>query len=92
MGVMSMDEKNLCNALIGKRMIETAVNLDESLVEILKVEVRRLKQLTKGNYAPEEMQRTNNLIKNIIMALTITDEKIKTGIDLCFGNIETKHF
>lgn len=81
-----MDEKNLCNDLIGKKMVETAVNLDEALVEILRVEVKRLKQLAKNNNAPEEMQKTSILIKNIIMALIITDEKIKTGIDLCFGS------
>ncbi|MDD4503955.1 MAG: hypothetical protein PHS15_03895 [Clostridiaceae bacterium] len=87
-----MDEKNSSNELIGRKMIETAVSLDESLIEILKIEIRRLKQLAKTNNAPEELHRTNNLIRNIIMALTITDEKIKTGIDLCFGNINTKHF
>ena len=87
-----MDEKYVSNELIGKKMIENAVNLDESLAEILKVEVRRLKQLIKINTAPEELLRTNHLIKNIIIALTITDEKIKTGIDLCFGSTETKRF
>lgn len=86
-----MDEKYTCNESIGKKMIEVALNLDESLVEILRIEVKRLKQLTKGDYAPEEMKRTNNLIRNIIMALAITDEKIKTGIDLCSSENETNH-
>lgn len=89
---MSLDDKLLYNELIGKKMIETALNLDESLVEILNIEVKRLKQLVEGNNAPEEMQRTNNLVKNVILALTITDEKIKTGIDLCFSKTEARHF
>lgn len=83
-----MNNKNI-GKLIGKRLIEAAVNLDESLVEILKVEVKRLKQLAKNNNDIAELQRINNLIKNIILALTITDEKIRTGIDLCLGNAES---
>lgn len=87
-----MDEKVIDNKLIGKKMIETAISLDESLVEILKVEIRGLKQLAKNNNAPEEMHKINNLIKNIIIALTITDEKIRTGIDLCFGSKKNNQF
>jgi hypothetical protein len=83
-----LDEKGINNNLIAKKMIEAAVSLDESLVEILRIEVKRLKQLLKGSSNIEELQRTNNLIKTIIMALTITDEKIKTGIELYDGSSE----
>ncbi len=83
-----MDETNL-NRSIGKKMIETAINLDESLVELLKIEVKRLKQLTKSENTLEELQRSNKLIKNIIMTLTITDERIKTALELYFDNTES---
>jgi hypothetical protein len=79
------------NRLIGKKIIETAVNLDESLVEILRIEVKRLKQLAKSDNATDELLKTSNLIKTIIMALTITDEKIRTGIDFFMSNSETEH-
>ena len=77
------------NSLIGKKIIETAVNLDESLVEILRMEVKRMKQLAKSDIAANEFQKTNNIIRNIIIALLITDEKIKTGIDLYMNNSKT---
>lgn len=77
-----MNENTIDNTLLGKKMIETALNLDESLVELLKTEIRRLKLLTKNDNALEEIQKTNNLIKSIIIAITLTDEKIKTGLDL----------
>jgi hypothetical protein len=78
------------NRLIARKMIETAIKFDESLVEILKVEVKRLKQLAKSNSNSdiEELQKTNRLIKNIIIALSITDEKIKTGIDFYMSESE----
>jgi len=60
--------------------------LDESLVEILRMEVKRMKQLAKSDIAADEFQKTNNTIKNIIIALLITDEKLKTGIDLYMNN------
>ncbi|HOJ09975.1 MAG TPA: hypothetical protein PK733_05215 [Clostridiales bacterium] len=85
-----MKEREINASFIGKKIIENAVKLDESLVDILKIEVRRLKQSIKSNNNLDELQRTNNLIKNIIIALTITDERIQTGIDLCMNNSETE--
>lgn len=72
-------------------MIKTAINFDESLVEILKIEVKRLKKLARNSNSTEafeELQKTNNLIRNIILALTITDERIRLGIDLCMDDNE----
>jgi hypothetical protein len=80
-----LDESNSDNILLGKRMIETAVNLDESLVDLLKIEIKRLKQLLRNDVAYEELHKTNNLVKNIIILITLTDEKIKTGLDLYLG-------
>lgn len=77
-----MSDNNISNRLIAKKMIDTAINLDGVLVEILRIEVKKLKQFEQKDNAIEELQRTNNLIKNVIMALTLSDEKIRTGIDL----------
>lgn len=76
------------NVMIGKRMIKTALDLDESLSELLKVEVRRLKQLAKDKTTFEDIQRTNNLIRNVIIAITLTEEIIKTGLELYHGRYE----
>lgn len=77
--------------MIGKKIIETASRLDESLAEILKVEVNRLKQLIKNKSSNDELLKTNTLIKNIIMALTVTEEKIKIGMDLYMENTKNEH-
>ncbi|MDD2574596.1 MAG: hypothetical protein PHS13_08370 [Firmicutes bacterium] len=84
-----MNNEELNDKQLGRKMIETAVNLDEALVEILKLEVRRLKILLKSDSVPEGLQSTSNIIKNIIIALTLTDDRIRTGIDLCSDDSKT---
>lgn len=83
-----MEESDTSNKLIGKRIIDSAINLDEVLTEILKKEAKVLTVGTKGGASPEELLKINSLIRNIIMALTLTDDRIKTGINLYFGNNE----
>jgi hypothetical protein len=84
--VERLDEKNIDNILMGKRMIETAINLDESLSDLLKIEIKRLKQTAGKNETFEEFQKTNNLVKSIIMMIILTDDKIKTGLTLYLGH------
>jgi len=86
---LELNNEELNDKQLGRKMIETAVNLDEALVEILKLEVRRLKILLKSDSVPEGLQSTSNIIKNIIIALTLTDDRIRTGIDLCSDDSKT---
>jgi hypothetical protein len=85
-----LDDNSFDNKSIGRRLINTAVNLDESLEEILRMEVKRLKQSTKNDSDLEELRKTSHIIKNILIALMITDEKLRTGIELCSRMDETK--
>lgn len=75
-------------AVLGKRMIEAAVNLDEALFGLLKVEIRRLNNAfkKKDGTTEEEQRRIMHLIRNLIVAIQLTNEKIETGLDLCFMN------
>lgn len=83
-----MNNKRINKELIGEELIKTTINFEESLVEILKVEVKRIKKLAKNHNTLEELQKTNKLINNIIIAFMITDERIKTGLDLYMDNSE----
>ncbi|HWR19665.1 MAG TPA: hypothetical protein VN608_08580 [Clostridia bacterium] len=78
-----MADNSIDNASLGKSLILDAVNMDEALAELLKVEVKRLKKLVKEDAFFEEAQKTHTLLRYIIMALTLTDEKINVGINLC---------
>ena len=93
--MIKLNGKEINKSLIGEKIIQNAINLDQALVEILKLEVKRMKKLAKTDDGLKELQKTNFLIKNIIIALTISDDKLQTGIDLYMAHSqldeETKH-
>lgn len=68
---------------IGIEMIKAGVKLDEGFADLLKTEVKRMKKIMRESGSLEEIKRSQGFIKNIILALTLTDEKIKAGIDMC---------
>ncbi len=71
--------------LLGKKMIEAAINLDEALFSLLKVEIRRLTSaLKKKESTEEDARKIANLIRSLIIAIQLTNEKVETGLDLCF--------
>jgi len=73
-------------------MLKAAVDIDESLVKILKSQIKRLGQMAKGKTDVEELQKINALIKNIIIALCLAEEKIKTGMELYLSDrADDKH-
>lgn len=71
---------------IGKKLIESAILIDDSLAELLKEQIKLIKKRLKSNEDIDELQKYSNLIKNIIIALILSDEKIKTGIELCMND------
>jgi len=78
--------------IIALKMLKAAVDIDESLVKILKSQIKRLGQMAKGKTDVEELQKINALIKNIIIALCLAEEKIKTGMELYLSDrADDKH-
>ena len=76
---------------MGKKIIEVSINLDEGIADLLKFQVKILKDLVKNESPIDEIQKANTLLRNIITALNITEEKIKTGISLCEKYDNSKH-
>jgi hypothetical protein len=85
-----MSENSMDNASLGRMLILAGASLDEALADLLKVEIRRLKQAIKDDTLFEEAKVTLNLLRSINMAIMLTDEKIKTGLDLCKGIDQNK--
>lgn len=77
-----MNDDRSDEVLLGKKIVETAIKMDESLADLLKIEIKRLRQIptTTGDY--EEMHHIMKLVRSIIIAITLTDEKIRNGLDL----------
>lgn len=68
---------------LGKRMIESALKLDENLADLLKLEIQRLRKLNRLDGPLEDLGKTNQLIKSIIYAITLNSDKITNGLNLC---------
>lgn len=68
---------------MGEKIITAGISLDEGLAELLKLQIKSLKQLLKDDSPIDEIQKANSLLRNIIIGLNITDEKIRLGISLC---------
>jgi len=88
--VMNLGDKKTDLKAIAVKMMKTAVSIDESLLKILKAEIKRLNQMAKGKIDAEELQRINTLIKNIVIALSFAEEKIKTGMEIYSGEAARK--
>ncbi len=69
---------------LGLKIIQTAVKIEESLAELLKFNVTKMKKLSrkKGDESIEEIFEINKVTRNIIIALTLTDERIRMGLEL----------
>lgn len=78
-----MDGNSSLNEDVGRKMIETAAEIDESVSELLKIEVKRLKQALKSGTSTDELRHAGYLIKYFIMILTLSEEKMRAGIELC---------
>lgn len=81
-----MNENAMDLMQVGKRMVETAIDLEESLAELLRTEVRRLRLLIKSENALEQVHSANTLVRTIIMTITLTEERIRTGLELYLKN------
>jgi hypothetical protein len=81
--ILIYDNKN--EKYLGGKLILSALKLDESLAELLKIEVKWFKKFKMHNFDHDELKRMNTLLKNTIIALTLTEEKIRMGIEL-FNN------
>jgi hypothetical protein len=70
------------NIRIGRRMIEAALKMEDNLAELLSVQIMHIKQLAAKDLN-QEIVNANNLLRNIIFSLMLTEERIARGLELC---------
>ena len=73
---------------IGKQLIVNAIKIDETLNEILRLEIRKVKKALNTDHEVDSINALSKTLRNVIIALTLTEEKIKTGMILC--NVDSK--
>lgn len=74
--------KDLDNQQVGRMLIRNAINMEDSLAELLRIEVKSVKKRLKDDYDYEYLQRTNKLIKYILYSMSMLDERIQVGLEL----------
>ena len=74
--------KNIDEKALAKKLIVNGLKLEESLVNILKSEVRILNRKAKEEIEYSEMQNINKTLRYIIYVITILDDRIQKGIDI----------
>ena len=67
---------------IGKQLIINAIKIDETLNEILKLEIRKVRKALNTDNEVDSINALSKTLRNVIIALTLTEEKIKTGMSL----------
>lgn len=67
---------------IGKRLILDAINIDETLADVLRLHVKKAKMALISGNETCEMDELAKVLRNIIIALTLTEEKISIGVVL----------
>jgi hypothetical protein len=73
---------------IGKQLIINAIKIDETLNEILKLEIRKVRKSLNTDNEVDSINALSKTLRNVIIALTLTEEKIKTGMS--FWNTDSK--
>lgn len=68
---------------LGKQLIVNAISIDETLNEILKLEIKKTKNTLSTQNELDGINSLTKTLRNVIIALTLTEEKIKTGMSLC---------
>ena len=64
----------------GTKIILTALKVEEALAELLKGETKKMKMTLGNEDCIEELKKINTLLKNTIIAMMMTEEKIRMGI------------
>jgi hypothetical protein len=76
--------RNLDDKLLGKMIILNAIKMEESLAEILKMEVKAIKKQIRedSNSDFENIHKSNKVIKYVLYSMTILDDRIQAGMEL----------
>jgi hypothetical protein len=70
------------NIHLGQRMIEAALKMEDNLAELLSVQIMHMKQLASKEL-DQEIANSNDMLRNIIFSLILTEERIARGLELC---------
>lgn len=68
---------------LGIKMISSAINIDETLSQVLRLEINRAKKTLSKDSELEGINNLTKTLRNVIALLILTEERIEKGILLC---------
>lgn len=80
--------KNIDEKILAKKLIMDSLKIEESLVNILKLEVKVFNKKLNDNIEYSELEKLNKTLKHIIYVITILDDRIQKGFDILNNNSE----
>lgn len=81
----TIDEKE-----IAKKLIIDSLKMEESLISVLKTEVKMLNKKINDNVDYAELQKLNKTLRHIIYVITILDDRIDKGLEI-LNNSKENH-
>ena len=81
----TIDEKE-----IAKKLIIDSLKMEESLISVLKTEVKMLNKKMNDNVDYAELQKLNKTLRHIIYVITILDDRIDKGLEI-LNNSKENH-
>lgn len=68
---------------LGRKLIANAISIDEALIEILRLQMKKSKKEIGIEYEKDSIDNLTKTLRSVITILILTEEKIKVGMTLC---------
>lgn len=74
--------KYLDQKALGKKIVLSAIKIEESLAVLLRSEAKVLRKCCLNRVEVDDIKRANRMIKYVLFTLTIIDDRIEKGLDM----------
>ncbi|TAH71474.1 MAG: hypothetical protein EWM47_04555 [Anaerolineaceae bacterium] len=77
-----MNSKTVDNKIIAKKVILSTLKMENSLINVLKAQMRLIKKMMDKDDDYNEIKKTNASIRQILHAIHIIDDRIQKCLDI----------
>lgn len=74
--------KNIDDKTIAKKLLINALKMEESLADLIRIEVKILRKKVNEQNSYDEIRKINKIVKYTIFSMTLIDDKIQKALEL----------